>query len=97
MKKILKGKVKRPARHPDYFEVVVEGIKDKLGVIIEGQTVISEKFDRKFDEAAVRFDKFEQQTNNNFKTVFSFIDKTEDDFKTVFGYLSSIDEALAHR
>ena len=94
MKKSLKNKTKKPVRHPDYFEVTVEYIKDKLDVIIEGQVVMNERFERKFDEAEVRFDKFEKQTENNFKTVFEFIDATKSNFKTVFDYLSRIDDEL---
>ena len=72
MKNNLKNKVKKPTRHPDYFEVVVEDIKGKLEVIIEGQTVASE-----------RFDKFEQQTNSSFQTVFSYLSRIDDELKLI--------------
>jgi len=83
MKKILKGKVKRPVRHPDYFEVVVEDIKDKLGVIIEGQTIISERFDR-----------FEQQTNSNFQTVFDYLSRIDDELKDIKDEIKKLKEEL---
>ena len=83
MKNNLKNKVKKPTRHPDYFEVVVEDIKGKLEVIIEGQTVASE-----------RFDKFEQQTNSSFQTVFSYLSRIDDELQEIKNEIKKLKEEL---
>lgn len=80
-----------------YLEVIAEDIRDKAKIMGDGYKVLNEKLDRKFGEAEARFDKFEQQTNSNFKTVFDYLSRIDDELKDIKNEIKKLKEELKNK
>ena len=90
----IKG-IAKPERLTDNeWGVLFEDMNHNLKFLAEGLQTLDRKIDGVNENLTARLDKFEKQTNDNFKTVFTFMDKTERNFKTVLEYLSKIDDEI---
>ncbi len=72
----------------------MEYVKDTVQVIAEGQQAMGEKFERRFNEADVKFNKFAQETQANFKTVFDYLSGIDDELKEIKNEVVDLKEKL---
>jgi len=81
-------------REKDYNAVILERMHDDIKVIAEGQIVLREEMNRRFDERKKDFDDFKEETRGNFRVLFEFKKETEENFEIVFKELSFIEAEI---
>lgn len=98
MKKSIK---KKEISKRDRYTIVLEDLNSKIGLLVDGQKMLDEKFDRFKTETEDNFQSirgdlgsFKVETANNFAKTFKFQVETENNFKVVLEYLPRIDDEL---
>ncbi len=52
---------------------------DNISILEESHQALKNKMDGKFDGLEQRFDKFEKETGDNFRSVFEYLSRIEDE------------------
>jgi DNA repair ATPase RecN len=80
----LKSKIK-PMVKKDHFEVLLENMNDNIKLVAEGQVAFR-------DEINQRFTDFQQETRDNFKTVFGYLSRIDNELQDIKNSLKRLDE-----
>ncbi|MCR4322557.1 MAG: hypothetical protein NUV61_00515 [Candidatus Azambacteria bacterium] len=110
MKKKLKKTPSRSAKttSQDQLGVILEDVKEKFDIIIEGQKASDQRLERKIVSSALRlegkidelrgdFVGFKNDTESNFKQVFQYLSRIEDELMSVKADIADIKKTLTQK
>ncbi len=65
------------------FGAILEDLSDKFSIMIEGLSMVNQKFDTFKIEITERIDSLEETMRSNFKTVFDYLSRMDEDIQQI--------------
>lgn len=94
MKKTEKQKVNKKSKTTkSQFGVILEDINSKLNLIVEGH----QSLDNRLGSLENKFDKFEDETGNNFKNVLGYLMKIDEEIVSIKSEISELKKILSNK